>query len=66
MPKLRGLVVDDAVVMRRLVSAVLESDPGLEVAGIAANGRIALQKLTQVNPVWRPCAKFAVLTRGFP
>ncbi|AOS45614.1 Chemotaxis response regulator protein-glutamate methylesterase [Lacunisphaera limnophila] len=50
MPKLRALVVDDAVVMRRLVATVLESDPAIEVAGSAANGRIALQKLTQVNP----------------
>jgi two-component system chemotaxis response regulator CheB len=50
LPKLRALVVDDAVVMRRLVSEVLERDGGIEVAGVAPNGRIALQKLTQVNP----------------
>jgi two-component system, chemotaxis family, protein-glutamate methylesterase/glutaminase len=46
----RVLVVDDAVVMRRLVSQVLEEDPALTVAGTAANGRIALAKLDQVNP----------------
>jgi two-component system chemotaxis response regulator CheB len=50
MPKIRVLVVDDAVVMRKLISEVLARDPGLEVAGIAANGHIALQKITQVNP----------------
>ena len=50
MPKLRALVVDDAVVMRRLVSEVLERDGGIEVVAVAPNGRIALQKLTQVNP----------------
>lgn len=49
-PKLRGLVVDDAVVMRRLISNVLESDREIEVVGTAANGRIALQKMPQVNP----------------
>jgi two-component system, chemotaxis family, protein-glutamate methylesterase/glutaminase len=49
-PKLRALVVDDAVVMRRLVTEVLERDGSIEVAAVAANGRIALQKLTQVNP----------------
>lgn len=50
MPKLRALVVDDAVVMRRLVSEVLERDGTIEVAAVAPNGRIALQKLTQVSP----------------
>ncbi len=50
MPKLRALVVDDAVVMRRLVTEVLERDGGIEVVAVAPNGRVALQKLTQVNP----------------
>lgn len=42
--------MDDAVVMRRLVSSVLEQDPELEVAGIAANGRLALAKIPHCNP----------------
>jgi two-component system chemotaxis response regulator CheB len=50
MPKIHILVVDDAVVFRRLVSDVLNADPELEVVGTAANGRIALAKMTQVNP----------------
>jgi two-component system, chemotaxis family, protein-glutamate methylesterase/glutaminase len=50
MPKIRVLVVDDAVVMRRLISTVLESDAELEVAGIAPNGKIALARIPQVNP----------------
>jgi two-component system chemotaxis response regulator CheB len=50
MPKIRVLVVDDAVVMRKLISEALSRDPELEVVGVAANGRIALQKVTQVNP----------------
>ena len=50
MRKIRVLVVDDSVVVRRLVSEVLTSDPAIELAGIAANGRIALAKLPQVNP----------------
>lgn len=44
------LVVDDAVVVRRIVSDVLAGDPGIRVIGTAANGRIAVQKLTQVKP----------------
>jgi two-component system chemotaxis response regulator CheB len=50
MPKIRILVVDDAVVFRRLVSDELSADPALEVVGTAANGRIALAKVPQVNP----------------
>ena len=50
MPKIRVLVVDDSVVIRRLITDVLTSDPRIEVAGIAANGRIALDKITQINP----------------
>src|SRR5436309_9515566 len=50
MPKIRILVVDDAVVFRRLVAEALSNDPALEVVGTAANGRIALAKMTQVNP----------------
>ena len=42
--------MDDAVVMRKLISEALARDPGIEVVGVAANGRIALQKITTVNP----------------
>ena len=50
MPKIRVLIVDDAVVFRRLVADELARDPALEVVGTAANGRIALAKMSQVNP----------------
>ena len=50
MKKTRVLVVDDAVVVRRVVSHVLSNDPALEVAGTAINGRIALAKLPQLQP----------------
>src|SRR5215470_5766214 len=50
MPKIRVLVVDDAVVFRRLLAEELSSDPALEVAGTAANGRIALARMAQVSP----------------
>ncbi len=48
--KTRVLVVDDSVVMRRVLSEVIRSDPSLEVAGYAANGQIALNLLEQVAP----------------
>jgi two-component system, chemotaxis family, protein-glutamate methylesterase/glutaminase len=50
MAKIRVLIVDDAVVFRRLVANELAKDPALEVVGSAANGRIALTKMGQVNP----------------
>jgi len=43
-------VVDDSVVVRRLVSDVLAGDPRLEVVGSAANGKVALAKIPQLNP----------------
>jgi two-component system chemotaxis response regulator CheB len=49
-PKIRVLVVDDAVVIRRLVADELAADPAIEVVGVAANGKIALAKLPQVSP----------------
>jgi two-component system, chemotaxis family, protein-glutamate methylesterase/glutaminase len=48
--RIRVLVVDDSVVIRRLVSHALEEDPGIEVVGVAANGRIALTRIPQLNP----------------
>ena len=50
MRKIRVLVVDDAVVVRKIVTDTLSGDPAIEVAATAANGKIALQKIPQVNP----------------
>jgi two-component system, chemotaxis family, protein-glutamate methylesterase/glutaminase len=47
---IRVLVVDDSVVIRRVVTQVLGADPAIEIAGIAANGVIALARIPQVNP----------------
>jgi two-component system chemotaxis response regulator CheB len=46
----RVLVVDDSVVVRRLVTRLLDQDPGIEVAGVASDGRRALEILPQVDP----------------
>lgn len=50
MGKLGILVVDDSVLMRRLLSDVLSSDPTLQVLGSAATGSIALAKVSHFNP----------------
>lgn len=50
MRKIRVLVVDDSIVIRRLLTDVLAQDPEVEVVGTAPNGRIALAKLPQLSP----------------
>jgi two-component system, chemotaxis family, protein-glutamate methylesterase/glutaminase len=50
MGKIRVLVVDDSVVIRKVVSETLAEDAEIEVAGIAANGLIALAKMSQLSP----------------
>ena len=39
---IRVLIVDDSVVVRQIISDSLKGDPGLEVVGMAPNGRVAL------------------------
>ena len=36
--------------VRRVVSSALDEDPELEIAGTAADGRIALERLDAVKP----------------
>ncbi len=50
MRKIKVLIVDDSTVIRRLLSDALTADPAIEIAGIAANGKIAIAKIPQVNP----------------
>lgn len=50
MAKIRVLVVDDSVVVRRLIAECLKGDPDIEVVGTAATGQIALARIPQVNP----------------
>jgi two-component system, chemotaxis family, protein-glutamate methylesterase/glutaminase len=48
--KKRVLLVDDAVVIRKVLSQCIERDPELEVAATAVNGRIALAKFAALKP----------------
>lgn len=50
MKPIRLLVVDDSAFIRRVLTKLLSNDRELEVAATAANGRLALAKLDQVNP----------------
>lgn len=48
--KLRVLVVDDTIVYRKAVSDVLAEIPGIEVVGVAHNGKIAMSKIATLKP----------------
>ncbi len=50
MARISVLVVDDSVVIRRLVSDVLATDQAIEVRGTAPNGKVALAKIPLLNP----------------
>lgn len=47
---LRVLVVDDTIVYRKAVSDIIAEIPGVELAGVAHNGKIALAKIKTLNP----------------
>jgi two-component system chemotaxis response regulator CheB len=48
--KIRVLVVDDSAVVRQSLSSILESDPGIEVMGTAADPIIAVKKIMKEIP----------------
>ena len=48
--RIRVLIVDDSVVIRRLVTHALEQDSALEVVGSAANGKMALERIPLLKP----------------
>ena len=50
MRNIKVLVVDDSVVVRKIVTDSISVDPEIEVVGVAANGKIALAKITQLDP----------------
>ena len=50
MPPARVLVVDDSVVIRRLITQALQAEADIEVIGTASNGKLALAKLEQLRP----------------
>ncbi len=50
MRKIRVLVVDDSVVVRRVITTALSEDPMFEVVGTAANGKLALPKVSLLRP----------------
>lgn len=50
MKKIKVLIVDDAALMRKLLTEILSSSPKIEVVGSAADPFIARDKIKQLNP----------------
>ena len=50
MARVRVLLVDDSVTVRRLLAEALSADPDLDVVGTAANGVLALEQLERLHP----------------
>ena len=50
MSKKQILVVDDSFIMRTIIKDIVESDPELEVAGVAENGKVGLQRVRELKP----------------
>ena len=48
--QIRVVIVDDAVVVRRLLTEALNSDPEVTVVGAGANGRLGLAKIDELQP----------------
>lgn len=46
----RILVVDDSCLFQRLLSDAVNARPGLEVVGVASNGRVALDMIQDLRP----------------
>ncbi|NLC38647.1 MAG: response regulator, partial [Clostridia bacterium] len=44
------LVVDDSAYMRRVITAMLEKDPAIQVVGFARDGKDALEKIQRFKP----------------
>lgn len=50
MPPLRVLIVDDAVIVRRLIMQALAADTAFEVLGSASTGLLALDRIRTLKP----------------
>jgi two-component system, chemotaxis family, protein-glutamate methylesterase/glutaminase len=50
MDSIKVLIVDDALVIRKILSDAIEAETDMEVIGTASNGKLALQRLTHLKP----------------
>lgn len=50
MDKIKVLVIDDSMILRKAIGSTLKKDPEIEVVDFAENGKIALEKLATLKP----------------
>ncbi len=50
MSKKQILVVDDSFIMRTIIKDIVEADPDLEVAAVAENGKVGLERVRELKP----------------
>ncbi len=50
MSKIKVLVVDDSALVRQTLVSILESDPNIEVVGVASDPYIAVERIKEVVP----------------
>lgn len=50
MKKIKVLIVDDSVLIRKVLTEILASEPNIEVIGTASDPYIAREKIKQLNP----------------
>jgi two-component system chemotaxis response regulator CheB len=50
MTPIRIVVVDDSVVIRRVLTDILNADPEIDVVATASNGRLGLERIAQYQP----------------
>jgi two-component system chemotaxis response regulator CheB len=50
MAKIRVLIVDDSAVVRNILTAALNSDPEIEVVGVAPDPYVAREKIIELKP----------------
>ncbi|MBX9634661.1 MAG: chemotaxis response regulator protein-glutamate methylesterase, partial [Magnetospirillum sp.] len=48
--RIRVLVVDDSALMRKMLTSILSSDPGIEVVGTAPDPLVAREKIKALHP----------------
>jgi len=47
---IRVLIVDDSAVIRRLLTAVIDTDPEIDVVGVAHDGQMGLDRIDELQP----------------
>ncbi len=50
MTKIRVLIIDDSMLIRKILTEILDSSPDIEVVGTAADPLIARDLIKQLNP----------------